>query len=114
MKDSVSKFKHRVDLFIGQSEPKQKDVLVELMMISKQNVTYYNSVFIEGFIDILQMMDEKNTDDVSARYNDELRTRYNEITSKFEDFLKRAQRELGEPFEQAMPRAREFRHKEKT
>jgi hypothetical protein len=114
MKDSVSKFKHRVDLFIRQSEPKQKDVLVELMMIFKQNVTYYNSVFIEGFIDILQMMDEKNTDDVSARYNDELRTRYNEITSKFEDFLKRAQRELGETFEQAMPRAREFRHKEKT
>jgi len=114
MKDSVSKFKHRVDLFIRQSESKQKDVLVELMMMFKQNVTYYNSVFIEGFIDILQMMDEKNTEDISARYNDELRTRYNEITSKFEDFLKRAQRELGETFEQAMPRAREFRHKEKT
>ena len=56
------------------------------MMMLKQNVTLYNSVFIEGFIDILQMMDEKHIDDVSARYNDELRTRYNEITSKFEDF----------------------------
>lgn len=114
MKDSVSKFKHRADLFIRQSEPKQKDVLVGLMVILKQNVTYYNSVFIEGFLDILQMMDGKNIDDISARYNDELRTRYNEITSKFEDFLKRAQRELGETFEQAMPRARESRHKEKT
>ena len=114
MKDSVSKFKHRVDLFIRQSEPKEKDVLLELVMIFKQNVTYYNSVFIEGFIDILQMIDEKYTDDVSARYNDELRTRYNEITSKFEDFLKRVQRELGETFEQAMPRAREFRYKEEA
>jgi hypothetical protein len=114
MKNSVSKSKHTIDLFIRQSEPKQKEVLVELMMTFKQNVTLYNSVFIEGFIDILQMMDGKYIEDVSARYNDELRVRYNEITSKFEDFLKRAQRELGETFEQTMPRAREFRHKEKT
>jgi hypothetical protein len=84
------------------------------MMTFKQNVTLYNSVFIEGFIDILQMIDGKDTEDVSARYNDELRVRYNEITSKFEDFLKRAQRELGDTFEQTMPRAREFRRKEKV
>jgi hypothetical protein len=112
MKNSVSKSTHTIDLFIRQPEPKQKEVLVELIMTFKQNVTLYNSVFIEGFIDILQMMDGKNTEDVSARYNDELRVRYNEITSKFEDFLKRAQRELGDTFEQAMPRAREFRSKE--
>jgi hypothetical protein len=111
MKDSVSMSNHKIHLFIRQLEPKQKEVLVELMMAFKQNVALYNSVFIEGFIDILQMMDEKHTNDISGRYNDELRTRYNEITSKFEDFLKRAQRELGEPFEQTMPRAREFRHK---
>ena len=114
MKNSVSKSKHTIDLFIRQSEPKQKEVLVELMMTFKQNVTLYNSVFIEGFIDILQMIDGKDTEDVSARYNDELRVRYNEITSKFEDFLKRAQRELGDTFEQTMPRAREFRRKEKV
>lgn len=114
MKNSVSKSKHTIELFIRQSETKQKEVLVELMMTFKQNVTLYNSVFIEGFIDILQMMDEKYAEDVSARYNDELRVRYNEITSKFEDFLKRAQRELGEPFEQPMPRAKEFRRKEKV
>jgi hypothetical protein len=114
MRNNVSRSKHAIDLFIRQSEPKQKEVLVELMMAFKQNVTLYNSVFIEGFIDILQMADGKYTEDISARYNDELRVRYNEITSKFEDFLKRAQRELGEPFEQGMPRAREFRRKEQV
>jgi hypothetical protein len=114
MKEDVSRSNHKIQLFVRQSEPKQKEVLVELVMTFKQNVTLYNSVFIEGFIDILQMMDEKNLDDISGRYNDELRTRYNEITSKFEDFLKRVQRELGEPFEQTLPRAREFRYKEKT
>jgi predicted transcriptional regulator len=114
MKNSVSKSKHTIDLFIRQSEPKQKEVLVELMMTFKQNVTLYNSVFIEGFIDILQIIDGKYTEDASARYNDGLRVRYNEITSKFEDFLKRAQRELGDTFEQVMPRAREFRRKEKV
>lgn len=114
MEDSVSQFKHKVALFVRQSEPKNKETLVELALVFKQIVTLYDTIFIEGFIDILQMMDASYTEDVSSRYNDELRTRYNEISSKCEDFFKRSQRELGESFEQAMPRAKEFRRKQKT
>lgn len=109
MVGDVANFKNRVAEFIKQPEPKRKDALIELVYVFNQIVILYNSVFIEGFINILQVMDKQTKEDVGGRYNDELRTRYNEITSKYEDFLKRAQRELGESLEQAMPRAKEFR-----
>jgi hypothetical protein len=114
MEDTVSQFKHNLELFVRQSEPKKKEALIELALVFKKIVTLYDSIFIEGFTNLLQMMDASYTEDVSSRYNDELRTRYNEISSKYEDFLKRTQRELGESFEQAMPRAKEFRRKQKT
>lgn len=114
MAGDVSKFKDRVAEFIRQPEPKQKDVLINLVTGLKQIISLYNDVFIEGFIDILQIMDADSQEYIGGIYNDELRTRYNEITSKYEDFLKRAQRELGESFEHAMPRAKEFRRKEKV
>lgn len=110
MVNDVSALKHRVAVFVRQTEPKQKDVLIELVVEFREIVTLYNNVFLEGFLSILQIMDEKGKDYIGRTYNDELRTRYNEITSKYEDFLKRVQRELGESFaEQAMSRAKEFR-----
>lgn len=111
MVNDVSDFKDRVAEFLKQPEPKQKNVLVELINAFKRIVALYNNVFIEGFINILECMDEQAREYAGGTYNDEVRTRYNEITSKYEDFLKRAQRELGENLEQAMPRAREFRRK---
>jgi hypothetical protein len=109
MTGNVSEFKEKVAEFVGQSEPKRKEVLVKLVVSFGQIITLYNNIFLEGFIDILQVMDKRSREHISQAYNDELRTRYNEITSKYEDFLKRAQRELGESLEHAMPRAKEFR-----
>jgi hypothetical protein len=68
----------------------------------------YDNIFVNGFMDILQQMDEHTKKSIGKKYNDEFRTRYNEIASKYEDFLKIAQRELGEDLERSMPRAKEF------
>jgi hypothetical protein len=114
MTNDVSAFKRKVEMFVGQTEPKQKEALIEFVAEFRQIVTLYCNVFIDGFIDILQVMDERTKEYIGGTYNDELRTRYNEITSKYEDFLKRVQRELGESFpEPTVPRAKEFRPKEK-
>lgn len=84
---------------------------VSILEFSKIVVSYHN-IFIKGFLDIVKNMDERTQRRIGETYNDEVRTRYNEIASKYEDYLKRAQRELGESLEQAIPRAKEFRSHE--
>ena len=109
MISDVRDLRSKLDRFIRQKEPKEKNVLIEAILDFTQIVTSYHSIFVQGFIEILQNMDEDTKRLVGGWYNDEFRTRYNEITPKYEDFLKRAHRELGELSEQAMPRAKEFR-----
>ena len=112
MRNDVSRLKRRLAKYISQEEPKEKNVLIDIISEFAQIIISHNNVFVESFIKILQNMDERTKNSSGARYNDDFRTRYNEIASKYEDFLKRAQRELGEPLEQAIPRAKEFRVKE--
>lgn len=112
MRSNVSNLSTRLSRFISQKEPKEKKVLVRLISEFAQIITSYHDIFVRGFMDILQDVDDKTKKDISGVYNDEFRTRFNEITSKYEDFLKRAQRELGEELKQAMPRAKEFRPSE--
>jgi len=109
MRNDVSDLKERLARFISQEEPKEKMVLVSLVNKFASIIISYNNVFVESFMKILQNMDEYSKRNFGARYNDDFRTRYNEIASKYEDFLKRAQRELGESLVQAIPRAKEFR-----
>jgi hypothetical protein len=112
MRNDVSDLTGRLTTFITQKEPKEKMVLVHLIKEFTQIIISYNNVFVRSFIEILQNMDKYTKRDTGARYNDDFRTRYNEIASKCEDFLKRAERELGETLQQAIPRAKEFRAKE--
>jgi len=86
--------------------------LVDLINEFALIIISHNNVFVESFIKFLQNMDEYSKRNFGARYNDDFRTRYNEIASKFEEFTKIAQRELGVDLEQAIPRAKEFRAKE--
>lgn len=112
MKNAVSDSKKRLAKFISQKEPKDKKVLADLINEFALIIISHNNVFVESFIKILQNMDEYSKQNIGARYNDDFRTRYNEIASKFEEFTKIAQRELGVGLEQAIPRAKEFRAKE--
>lgn len=112
MRNDVSDLMRRLAKFISQKEPKEKKVLVDLINEFALIINSHNNIFVESFIKILQNMDEYSKRDYGARYNDDFRTRYNEIASKFEEFTKIAQRELGEGLEQAIPRAKEFRAKE--
>ena len=111
MRNDVSDLKRRIAKFISQKEPKEKKVLVDLINEFALIIISHNNVFVESFIKILQNMDEYSKRNFGARYNDDFRTRYNEIASKFEEFTKIAQRELGVDLEQAIPRAKEFRAK---
>lgn len=115
LKDDISDTKRQLGDAIKASvrEPRGERIVlhVSILRFSKIVVLYHN-IFIKGFLDILKNMDELTKGRFGATYNDEVRTRYNEIASKYEDFLKRAQRELGENLEQAIPRAKEFRSHE--
>jgi len=111
IKDDVSNLKRRLDKFISQREPKEKNVLIELILEFSKIVSSYYDIFVQGVLDILQNSGELTDRHIGEIYNDEFRTRFNEITSKYEDFLKRVKRELGEGLEQALPRAKEFRVK---
>lgn len=112
LRNDVLALKQRLSRFIIQKQPKKKFVLVDLIAEFTEIVTLYHNIFVEGFIKIIQKMDEKTKKDVGERYNDDFRTRYNEITSKYEDFLKRTQRELGSDLERTISRAKEFRARE--
>ena len=112
IRNDVVYLRNRLNKFVKQREPKDREVLFKLTIEFSQIVTSYHNIFLQGFLDILQNMDEKTKRRAGETYNDEFRTRYNEIASKYEDFLKRTQRELGGGLESAMPRAREFRAKE--
>lgn len=112
LKRHVSVLKTRVGKFIKQKEPKMKDDLIGLILQFILIVYYYDRIFLQGFLNILQNMDEQTKHSTGATYNDEFRTRYNEIASKLEDFLKRAERELGHGMEKVIPRAKEFRAEE--
>ena len=111
MRDNISDLTRRLSRFISKKEPKEKEILINLIIEFSKIVVSYHNVFVEGFMNILQNMGKNAKRDIGDVYNDEFRTRYNEIASKYEDFLKRVQRELGGGLEQAIPRAREFRAK---
>ena len=112
VRNDVTELRKKLKKFINQKEPKEKDVLIDIIINFTNIVTSFNNIFVRGFINIIQKMGEGTKKDVGARFNDEFRTRYNEIASKYEDFLKRTQRELGVGLEGTIPRAKEFRTKE--
>lgn len=112
MENDVSDLRKGLSKFVKQKKPKDKEELIVFISKFTLTVNNYHNIFVQGFIDILQNMDKEAKRSFGRTYNDEFRTRYNEITSKFEDFLKRAQRELGVGLERAMSRAGEFRPKE--
>ena len=100
---------NRLKKFTKQKQPMERTFLIKAILDFSQAVTSYHNIFVQGFMDILQAANENTQAYVGGLYNDEFRTRFNEIASKYEDFLKRTQRELGEGLETVIPRAKEFR-----
>ena len=112
LKLDISILRRQTGTFIKLKYLKERTMLIGFILEFTKTILSYHDIFIQGFLKILENMSEKTKRSIGQTYNDEVRTRYNEIASKFEDFLKRAQRELGEGLEHTMPRAKEFRAKE--
>jgi len=108
----VNELRVGLNEFVNRKETKDKVVLVGAISDFTQIVHAYHSIFVRTFMRILENIGEHQQKDAGGLYNDNFRTRYNELASKYEDFLKRAQRELGEGLAHAVPRAGEFRPKE--
>lgn len=92
--------------------PIERTILTSSIIRFSNVIVSYHDTFINGFLEILKNMDEDTKRDTGGTYNDEVRTRYNEIASKYEDYIKRAERELGGGLERSIPRAKEFRPNE--